>query len=183
MCSISLGLGRRPGLSPMGSRRKAPPARVAGVGTVPPHPLGLALCFKAHGFPSSKKALVLSRAVRGTGPSAHRDLTHNIQGGEMRSCPGGSDGKNLPARRATWVQSLGWEDPLEKKWQPTPVFLPGESHGQRSLAGYSLWGSRELDTTERLTLRILREHTRPPKSPASSPSLPSAWFKPSPPLL
>ena len=35
------------------------------------------------------------------------------------------------------VQSLGWEDPLEKGMQPTPVFLPGESHGQRSLVGYS----------------------------------------------
>ena len=33
--------------------------------------------------------------------------------------------------------SLSWEDPLEEKWQPTPVFFPGESHGQRSLAGYS----------------------------------------------
>ena len=36
--------------------------------------------------------------------------------------------------------------------QPTPVFLPGKSHGQRSLAGYSLWGRKELDTTEQLTL-------------------------------
>ena len=36
--------------------------------------------------------------------------------------------KNLPAMQETWVQSLGWEDPLEKKWQPTPVFLPGEPH-------------------------------------------------------
>ena len=34
----------------------------------------------------------------------------------------------------TKVHSLGWEDPLESKWQPTPVFLPGKSHGQRSLA-------------------------------------------------
>ena len=34
----------------------------------------------------------------------------------------------------TWVQSLGQEDPLEKEWQPTLVFLPGESHGQRGLA-------------------------------------------------
>ena len=38
-----------------------------------------------------------------------------------------------------------------RKWQPTPVFLPGKSHGQRSLAGYSPWGHKELDTTERLT--------------------------------
>ena len=41
------------------------------------------------------------------------------------------------------VQSLGWEDPLERAWQPTPVFFPGESHGQRSLAGYSPWGQKE----------------------------------------
>ena len=37
--------------------------------------------------------------------------------------------KNLPARQETWVQSLGLEDPLEKEWQPTPRFLPGEFHG------------------------------------------------------
>ena len=36
-----------------------------------------------------------------------------------------------------------------RKWQPTPVFLPGKSHGQRSLAGYSPWGRKESDTTER----------------------------------
>ena len=35
-----------------------------------------------------------------------------------------------------------------RKWQPTPVFLPGESHGQRSLVGYSPWGCKESDTTE-----------------------------------
>jgi len=35
--------------------------------------------------------------------------------------------KNHPAVWETWVQSLGWEDPLEEAWQPTPVFLPGES--------------------------------------------------------
>jgi len=44
----------------------------------------------------------------------------------------------------TWVQSLGWKDPLEKeKWQSTPVLLPGKSHGQRSLVGYSTWGCKE----------------------------------------
>ena len=37
--------------------------------------------------------------------------------------------KNLPAMRETWVPSLGWEDPLEKTWQSTPVLLPGEFHG------------------------------------------------------
>ena len=51
--------------------------------------------------------------------------------------------KNLPEMQETWIQSLGWEDPWRRKWQPTPVFLPGESHGQRSLAGYSPWGRKE----------------------------------------
>ena len=54
------------------------------------------------------------------------------------------------------VPSQGQEDPLEgRAWQLTPVFLPRESHGQRSLAGYSLWGHKELDTTE-----CLNTHTR-----------------------
>ena len=41
-----------------------------------------------------------------------------------------------------------------RKWQPTPVFLPGKSHGQRSLVGYCPWDHKESDTTERLTLLI-----------------------------
>ena len=45
--------------------------------------------------------------------------------------------KNLPAMWETQVRSLGREDPLEKGMLPTPVFLLGEFHGQRSLAGYS----------------------------------------------
>ena len=45
--------------------------------------------------------------------------------------------KNLPAMQEAWVQSLGQEDPLEESMAPTPVFLPGESHGQRILVGYS----------------------------------------------
>ena len=56
--------------------------------------------------------------------------------------------KNLPTMRETQVPSLGREDPLEKEWQPTPVYLPGESHGQRSLVGYSPWDCKELDTDE-----------------------------------
>ena len=43
--------------------------------------------------------------------------------------------KNLPAVQETQIQSLGWEDPLEREWLPIPVFLLGESHGQRSLVG------------------------------------------------
>ena len=46
------------------------------------------------------------------------------------------------------VQSLSWEDPLEEGMATPPVFLPGESHGQRILEGYSPWSRKELDTTE-----------------------------------
>ena len=48
----------------------------------------------------------------------------------------------------TWVQSLAGEDPLEEEWQPTPVFLLGKTHGQRSLAGLSPWVRKEPDMTE-----------------------------------
>ena len=47
--------------------------------------------------------------------------------------------KRLPAMQETQVWFLGQEDPQRRGWQPTPVFLPGESHGQRSPAGYSPW--------------------------------------------
>ena len=50
----------------------------------------------------------------------------------------------------TWVQSLGWEDPWSRKWQPTAVFLPEKFHGQRSLGGYSPWGHKESDMTEHI---------------------------------
>ena len=59
--------------------------------------------------------------------------------------------KRLPAMQETQVRSLGREDSLEKGMATTPVFLPGEFHGQRSFAGYSPWGPKELDMTELLT--------------------------------
>ena len=49
--------------------------------------------------------------------------------------------KHLLAMQEIWVQSLGQEDPLEKE-MATPVFLPGESHAQKSLVGYNPWGCR-----------------------------------------
>ena len=56
--------------------------------------------------------------------------------------------KNLPAIQETSVQPLGQENPLEKEWQPTPVFLPEKFNGQRNLAGYSPKGRKESDTAE-----------------------------------
>ena len=58
--------------------------------------------------------------------------------------------KRLPTIQKTRVQSLGQEDPLEKETATTPVLLPGKSHGWRSLVGYSPWGHKESDRTERL---------------------------------
>ena len=58
--------------------------------------------------------------------------------------------KRLPAIWETQVRSLVQEDPLERKWKPTPVFLPGESYGGRSLVGYSPRGGKESDTAELL---------------------------------
>ena len=66
--------------------------------------------------------------------------------------PGGSDGKESPAMQETWVQSLGggrapgggYGNPLQCSCLENP-------HGLRSLVGYSPWGRKELDTTERLS--------------------------------
>ena len=64
---------------------------------------------------------------------------------------GGSVVKNPPANAGGEGSSPGsGRSPWRRKWQPTPVFLCGESHGQRSLEGYSLQGCKESDTTEEL---------------------------------
>ena len=60
--------------------------------------------------------------------------------------------KNPPANAGDAGSILGLgKIPQKRKWQPTPVFLPGNSHGQRSLAGYSPQGPKELETIEQLT--------------------------------
>ena len=60
--------------------------------------------------------------------------------------PSGSAGKNSPAMQEMhpWVENIPWR----RAWKPILVFLLGESHGQRSLAGYSTWGHTESDTTK-----------------------------------
>ena len=59
-------------------------------------------------------------------------------------------------------------DPWRRKWQPTPVFLPGKFHGQRSLVGYSPWGCKELDMTE-------HTHTQDPEYSSLYYSLGPCW--------
>ena len=56
--------------------------------------------------------------------------------------------KNLLAMQETWVQSLGQEGPKRKEWIPSPVFLPGEFCGEKTLVGYGSLGCKELDMTE-----------------------------------
>ena len=71
----------------------------------------------------------------------------------------GSNGKKkicLECRRLgfnPWVGKIPWS----RKWQPTPVFLLGEFHAQRSLVGYSPWGCKELDTAKWLILKWKKE--------------------------
>ena len=65
--------------------------------------------------------------------------------------PGGPDSKASAYNAEdlgfdSWVRKIPWR----RKWQPTPVLLPGKSHGQRILVGYSSWGRKESDTIDRL---------------------------------
>ena len=76
----------------------------------------------------------------------------------MRGCSGGASVKELACqyrrrrkcRFSPWVGKIPWR----RAWQLTPVFFPGEIHGQRSLAGHNPWGHKELDI-----LKQLRAHT------------------------
>ena len=69
--------------------------------------------------------------------------------------PGGSDSKESACGRPSfdpWVKKIPWR----RKWQPTPVFLPGEFHGQRNLASYHSWDRKKSDTTEQQTLKAFQ---------------------------
>ena len=63
--------------------------------------------------------------------------------------------KNPPAVQETWVRPLDWKDSLRRERLPIPVFWPREFHEQRSLVGYSPWGCKESDTTERISLSFV----------------------------
>ena len=69
----------------------------------------------------------------------------------MECFPGGSDGQESSCNAGDLGSIPGGEIPWRRAWQPTLVFLPEESHGQRSLVGYSPWDCKESDTTEQLT--------------------------------
>ena len=74
-----------------------------------------------------------------------------VHGAHFPGFPGGSDGKESARqcgrpRFPPWVGKIPWR----RKWQPTPISSPGESHGRRSLAGCGPWGRKESNRTERL---------------------------------
>ena len=71
--------------------------------------------------------------------------------------------KNPPAVWGTWVQSLGQEDTLEKAWQPTPIFLPGESPWTEEPGRLQSMGSQRVDSTERLSTPHPLVSSHPPK--------------------
>ena len=72
--------------------------------------------------------------------------------------PGGSDGKESACNAGDPSSIPGSRRfPWRREWQPTPVFLHGEFHGQRILAGYSQWDRKEPDTTEPNMLSKINE--------------------------
>ena len=80
----------------------------------------------------------------------------------IRGFPGGSDSKKFACNLGDpgWIPGLGRYSGEGNSYPLHPVFLPGEFYGQKSLAGYSPWGCKESDTTERLTLSTLSKALR-----------------------
>ena len=87
--------------------------------------------------------------VRGFNHPSLRTLF--IRGELLKASPVTQISKNLPAMQETQVQTLGWEDSLEKGMTTHSRFLAWRIHGQRTVAGYSPWGHKEVDMTEQLT--------------------------------
>ena len=77
----------------------------------------------------------------------------------FKGYPGSSDSKESACNAGDPGLILGSENPLKKGIVTTPGFLPGESHGQKGLVGYSPWGHKELDTTEQPTLQSILGHS------------------------
>ena len=102
----------------------------------------------------NKSFVVMSTAFTVSVPEVHFILRNHFLCSPI-GFPGSSASKESAydagnAGDAGSIPGLG-RFPWRREWQPTPLFLPGEHHGQRSLVGYSPWGHKELDITERLT--------------------------------
>ena len=77
----------------------------------------------------------------------------------IKGLPGGSDGKESARNAGDWSSiPRSGRFPWRREWQPTPVVLPGKFHGQKSLAGYSPCGHKELDTAEKKEFFPITNH-------------------------
>ena len=102
-----------------------------------------------------------------------RDIFRLLPTMPLWGLPGGASGKepDCQCRRCKrfrfdpWIEKIPWR----KSWQSTPVFFPGESHGQMSLEGYSPWGHKESDITEVTQQRRTERETSPESVLQSSP--------------
>ena len=122
---------------------------------------GLGRSLGRHGNPLQYSCLENSMDRGAWQAAVHGVTKSQTQGNYRSSCclpcdfPGGSDGKRICLQFGRpglnpWVGKIPWR----RKWQPTPVFLPGESHRQRNLMGCSPWDCKESDVTERLTVSL-----------------------------
>ena len=102
----------------------------------------------------------------GSGNSPGDEQTTNSTTLGFLGFPGGSDSKASACNTGDpvfnpWAGKIPWR----RKWQPTPVFLPGKSHGQRTLAGYSLPGHTELNMTEAISHSTAQNYRTLPLAP------------------
>ena len=117
--------------------------------------VGLLSCSAACGILVSQPGIepvspVLQGGFLTTGPAEKSLLIFTIGMIYLTCFPGGSVVKNLPAQTGHGLMPSVGKISWRKKWQPTPVFLPGKFHGWRSLEGYCPGACKETDTTQRL---------------------------------
>ena len=111
---------------------------------------GFGLCCSRDRLPLSPLVLTITELAPGIcispAPRATGSLLHLTQ--RRQGFPGGAVVNNPPANAGDTADAGAGKVLWNRTWQPTPVFLPGKPHGQRSLTGYSPWGHKESDTTE-----------------------------------
>ena len=114
---------------------------------------------------TGKPGLLQSTGSQRVGRDWVTELNWTELAWKQDSFPGGSVVKNLPVTGADagsiWVRKI----PCIRKWQPTPVFLPGKSPGERSLVGYRPWGYKELETTKQLKTTARNRSEFSPRTP------------------
>ena len=123
--------------------------------TIFKHPSSILFLCILGTWHKSPRQITIMRAHMAFEECQHQgdSMIYRVLWGEMGASLMAQMVKRLPAMQETWVWSLVGKIPWRRKWQPTPVFLPGKFHGQRSLVGYSSWGHKELGATERFHIR------------------------------